>query len=154
MSTRIREKFPRKFAYFVHENSPFMSTRILPPRTLNVCNVRSIQPPFVRSKKPLPMFFVSTFKNSRLSHTWEWEKLQRYFKVSYQILWMKKLIICKMSDKKLSLGLFLLALILKNGCSFLGGDGMEVEGLTVWVTKTVFFSDFRIYFQANLLNRF
>ena len=31
MSTRIREKCPRKFTYFVHENSPFMSTRILPP---------------------------------------------------------------------------------------------------------------------------
>ena len=31
MSTRICEKCPRKFTYFVHENSPFMSTRILPP---------------------------------------------------------------------------------------------------------------------------
>ena len=93
------------------------------------------------------MFFVSTFKNSRLSHTWEWEKLQRYFKVSYQILWMKKLIICKMSDKKLSLGLFLQALILKNGCSFLGGDGMEVEGLTVWVCNSIALR--RYFFQIS-----
>ena len=31
MSTGIREKFPRKFTYFVHKNLPFMSTRIFPP---------------------------------------------------------------------------------------------------------------------------
>ena len=31
MSTRISEKCSREFAYFVHENSPFLSTKILPP---------------------------------------------------------------------------------------------------------------------------
>ena len=36
-----------------------------------------------------------------------------------------------MSDKKLSLVLLLQALILKNGCGFLGGDEMGLEGLTV-----------------------
>ena len=36
MSTRICEKCPRKFTYFVHENSPIMSTRILPPENVRV----------------------------------------------------------------------------------------------------------------------
>ena len=31
ISTRIHQKCPREFTYFVHENSPFMSTRNLPP---------------------------------------------------------------------------------------------------------------------------
>ena len=34
MSTRIHQKFPRKFTLFVHEKLPFMSTRCLPPHRL------------------------------------------------------------------------------------------------------------------------
>ena len=30
LSTSIHQKCPREFTHFVHENSPFMSTRILP----------------------------------------------------------------------------------------------------------------------------
>ena len=31
LSMRIHQKFPQEFTHFVHKNSPFMSTRILPP---------------------------------------------------------------------------------------------------------------------------
>ena len=31
MSVRIHQKCPREFTYYVHENSPFMATRSLPP---------------------------------------------------------------------------------------------------------------------------
>ena len=42
MSTRIRDKCPREFTYFVHKNSPFISTRILPPlltKSFICCNM-------------------------------------------------------------------------------------------------------------------
>ena len=39
VSTKIHQKCPRKFTYFVHEYSPFMSTRSLPPSVAAMIDV-------------------------------------------------------------------------------------------------------------------